>query len=130
MSLKALHLVRTLDLKPHPEGGWYRETFRDEATGEWHRVTDAAEVWHWYGGAPLVITISQNGHDASAHRLGPDVEAGERPQFVVPAGCWQTATSLGEYTLVGCTVAPGFDFASFEMAPENWRPTPRKASGN
>jgi hypothetical protein len=77
-----------------------------------------------------VITISQNGHDASAHRLGPDVEAGERPQFVVPAGCWQTATSLGEYTLVGCTVAPGFDFASFEMAPENWRPTPRKASGN
>lgn len=150
MSLKALHLVRTLDLKPHPEGGWYRETFRDKATGEggraastaiyylleagetseWHRVTDAAEVWHWYGGAPLVITISQNGHDASAHRLGPDVEAGERPQFVVPAGCWQTATSLGEYTLVGCTVAPGFDFASFEMAPENWRPTPRKASGN
>ncbi|MEF2553678.1 cupin domain-containing protein [Aurantimonas sp. A2-1-M11] len=148
MSSRALQLVRTLDLKPHPEGGWYRETFRDAATGEggraastaiyylleagetseWHRVTDAAEVWHWYGGAPLVITISPNGHDASAHRLGPDVEAGERPQFVVPAGCWQTATSLGEYTLVGCTVAPGFDFASFEMAPENWRPTPRKAS--
>ena len=149
MSSAALKIVKALGLKPHPEGGWYRETFRDEAvdetgrsrstaiyymleageTSEWHRVADAAEVWHWYGGAPLVITISQNGHDASAHHLGPDVEAGQMPQFVVPAGCWQTATSLGEYTLVGCTVSPAFAFEKFEMAPENWRPTPRKASG-
>ncbi len=147
MSSAALKIVRSLDMKPHPEGGWYRETFRDERTdeggrsrstaiyylleagetSEWHRVNDAAEVWHWYAGAPLVITISQNGHDASAHRLGPSIEAGERPQFVVPAGCWQTATSLGEYTLVGCTVAPAFDFAGFEMAPKDWRPTPRKS---
>ncbi|MBO0663879.1 cupin domain-containing protein [Jiella sp. MQZ9-1] len=147
MSSAALKIVRSLDMKPHPEGGWYRETFRDERTdkggrsrstaiyylleagetSEWHRVRDAAEVWHWYAGAPLVITVSENGHDASAHRLGPNIEVGERPQFVVPAGCWQTATSLGEYTLVGCTVAPGFDFKAFEMAPKDWRPTPRKS---
>lgn len=149
MSSAALKIVRSLDMKPHPEGGWYRENFRDERTdetgrsrstaiyylleagetSEWHRVSDAAEVWHWYGGAPLVITISENGHDASAHRLGPNIEAGERPQFVVPAGCWQTATSLGEYTLVGCTVAPAFQFESFELAPKDWRPTPRKPAG-
>ena len=148
MSSKALAIVRQFGLKPHPEGGWYRETFRDSAvdetgrprstaiyymleageTSEWHRVTDAAEAWHWYAGAPLVITVSSNGHDASAHRLGPNVELNERPQFVVPAGWWQTATTLGEFTLVGCTVAPGFRFESFEMAPPNWRPTPRPRS--
>ena len=148
MSTKALALVRQFGLKPHPEGGWYRETFRDEAvdetgrprstailymleageTSEWHRVTDAAEVWHWHAGAPLVITVSPNGHDASAHRLGPHFEHGEVPQFVVPAGWWQTATTLGEFTLVGCTVSPGFQFESLEMAPPNWRPTPRPRS--
>lgn len=148
MASDAKVLVGRLALSAHPEGGWYRETFRDEAldaggrprstaiyylleageTSEWHRVTDAAEVWHWYGGAPLVISVSPNGHDASAHRLGPDALAGDEPQFVVPAGWWQTATSLGAYTLVGCTVAPGFRFESFEMAPKDWRPTPRKAS--
>ncbi|MCQ0987285.1 cupin domain-containing protein [Jiella marina] len=147
MSSAALKIVKSLELKPHPEGGWYRETFRDERvdkdgrsrstaiyymleageTSEWHRVTDATEVWHWYAGAPLVITVSENGHDASAHRLGPNIEAGEKPQFVVPAGWWQTATSLGEYTLVGCTVSPAFDFQSFEMAQKDWRPTPRKS---
>jgi predicted cupin superfamily sugar epimerase len=149
MSSAALHLVRTLGLKPHPEGGWYRETFRDEAvdetgrprstsiyylleageTSEWHRVRDAAEVWHWYAGSAMVITVSKDGHDASSHRLGPDTGEHEAPQFVVPVGWWQTATSLGEYTLVGCTVAPGFDFASFEMAPPDWRPTPREPGG-
>ena len=147
MSTAVLHLVKQLDLKPHPEGGWYRETFRDAATvgkgraastaiyylleagdtSEWHRVSDAVEVWHYYAGAPLVITLSENGHDASAHRLGPNVGDSEMPQIVVPAGCWQTATSLGEYTLVGCTVAPGFDFSKFEMAPKDWRPTPRES---
>lgn len=149
MSSKALAIVRQFELKPHPEGGWYRETFRDTAvdstgrprstaiyymleageTSEWHRVTDAAEAWHWYAGAPLVLTVSSNGHDAAAHRLGPNVELNERPQFVVPAGWWQTATTLGEFTLVGCTVAPGFSFDSFEMAPKDWRPTPRSAQG-
>jgi predicted cupin superfamily sugar epimerase len=137
-------VIRLLDLKPHPEGGFYRETFRDSrvdgagraastaiyyllGTGEvseWHRV-DAAEIWHFHAGAPMVITVSPNGHDASAHYLGTDLAAGHRPQFVVPAGHWQTATSLGAWTLVGCTVAPGFDFAGFEMAPLDWRPTPR-----
>ena len=142
MSSKALSIVRQFGLKPHPEGGWYRESFRDEAadgagrprstaiyymleageTSEWHRVTDAAEVWHWYAGAPMVITISPNGHDASAHRLGPNFAENETPQLVVPAGAWQTATTLGEYTLVGCTVSPGFTFESFVMAEPGWTP--------
>lgn len=140
-------VVRLLDLKPHPEGGYYRETFRDAATdadgrahstliyyllgvgdvSDWHRV-DVAEVFHWYAGAPLVMTLSPNGHDASAHHLGNDLKAGQRPQLVVPAGCWQTATSLGAWTLVGCTVAPGFRFEGFEMAPPGWRPMPRASS--
>ncbi len=140
-------VVRLLDLKPHPEGGYYRETFRDTATdaegrshstliyyllgvgdvSDWHRV-DVAEVFHWYAGAPLVMTLSTNGHDASAHHLGNDLKAGQRPQLVVPAGCWQTATSLGAWTLVGCTVAPGFRFEGFEMAPPGWRPVPRASS--
>ncbi|PSC05925.1 cupin [Alsobacter soli] len=142
--LSAAEVVRLLDLAPHPEGGYYRETYRDEradANGrsvstaiyfllgagdvsEWHRV-DAAEVWHWYAGAPLVITMSPNCHDAEARHLGPHLRSGQRPQLVVPAGWWQTAVSLGAWTLVGCTVAPGFQFSGFEMAPANWRPTPR-----
>jgi predicted cupin superfamily sugar epimerase len=144
--LSAAEVVRLLDLAPHPEGGFYRETFRDQAAGpagraastaiyyllgagdvsEWHRV-DAAETWHFYAGAPLVLTVSPNGHDAEARHLGPGLTAGQRPQIIVPAGWWQTATSLGAWTLVGCTVAPGFDFAGFELAPPNWRPVPRGA---
>lgn len=146
MQGSAQDIIRLLDLKPHPEGGYYRETFRDPRTdaagrsvstliyflldagavSEWHRV-DATEIWHWYAGAPLVITVSKNGHDASAHHLGNVLNAGQRPQFVVPAGWWQTATSLGAWTLVGCTVAPGFEFSGFEMAPEGWRPMPRRS---
>jgi predicted cupin superfamily sugar epimerase len=138
-------VVALLGLQPHPEGGHYRETFRDTRlveggrpastailyllgageTSEWHRV-DAAEAWHWHAGAPLVITLSPNGHDAEAHHLGPDLRLKQRPQLIVPAGCWQTATSLGHWTLVGCTVAPGFSFEGFEMAPQGWRPTPRR----
>ncbi len=136
-------IIRQLDLSPHPEGGWYRETFRDETqagarststaiyyllkAGEyshWHRV-DAAEIWHYYLGAPLVLTISENGVDARALRLGADIAAGERPQWVVPVNAWQTAETLGAWTLVGCTVAPGFEFTGFELAPPDWRPTPR-----
>jgi predicted cupin superfamily sugar epimerase len=146
--LTADEVIRLLDLGPHPEGGHYRETYRDPApagggraastaiyyllglgeTSEWHRI-DATEVWHHYAGAPLVITISGNGHDASAHHLGRDLARGQRPQIVVAAGAWQTATSLGAWTLVGCTVAPGFTFDQFEMAPPGWRPTPRPAGG-
>lgn len=137
--LTAAEIVARLGLVPHPEGGHYRETFRDAATGaggrsastaiyfllaagelsRWHRV-DAAEVWHWYAGAPLELSM-RRGLDTSApvahHRLGADLAAGERPQAVVPAGIWQQARSLGAWTLVGCTVAPGFTFAGFELAP-------------
>ena len=144
--LHAEEIVRLLDLTPHPEGGHFRETFRDPGTdaggrsfgtaiyylleagevSEWQRV-DAAEIWHYSAGAPLVLTISPNGHDASAHHLGPVLTTGQRPQIVVPKGHWQSATSLGAWTLVGCTVSPGFEFAGFEMAPPGWRPSPRGA---
>ena len=143
-AMTAAQVIAALGLQPHPEGGHYRETFRDPRTVEgrsvstaiyylldvgevsaWHRV-DAAEIWHWYAGAPLVLTTSPNGHDAAACHLGADLARGQRPQAVVPAGHWQTATSLGAWTLVGCTVAPGFEFAGFEMAPPDWRPTPRR----
>ena len=143
-SMQAADVIRMLGLEPHPEGGHFRETFRDAAgpggrahstaiyyllavgeTSEWHRV-DAAETWHFYAGAPLVITVSPDGHDARACHLGSDLAAGQRPQLVVPAGHWQSATSLGAWSLVGCTVAPGFDFAGYEMAPPDWRPVPRR----
>ena len=133
-------LIRTLELQPHPEGGHFRETFRHRPAeggrgamtaiyyllkvGEvshWHRV-DAAEIWHWYGGAPLVLTISENGHDASALHLGPDLAQHQRPQAIVPAGAWQSAVGTGDWSLVGCTVSPAFDFAGFELAPEGWQP--------
>jgi predicted cupin superfamily sugar epimerase len=146
--LSAAEIIRLLDLKPHPEGGHFRETFRDPRTdaegrsvgtaiyyllgvgevSDWHRV-DAAEIWHWHAGAPMVLTLSANGHDAEAHHLGNELGAGQRPQLVVPAGWWQSATSLGAWTLVGCTVSPGFDFAGFELAPPGWRPSPRASRG-
>lgn len=130
-------IVRLLDLSPHPEGGHFRETYRDDGrprgastaiyyllkAGElshWHRV-DAAEVWHWYAGDPLELSIAQAG-TSKAHILGPDLIAGERPQIVVPKHAWQSARTLGRYTLVGCTVAPAFTFEGFEMAPPDWRP--------
>lgn len=136
-------IIRRLGMRPHPEGGHYVETYRAPSTdgeravvtaiyfllqvGEvshWHRV-DAVEIWHWYAGAPLALTVSENGHDAWAMHLGPEILAGQRPQAVVPAHAWQCAESLGAWTLVGCTVSPGFDFAGFELAPPDWRPTPR-----
>ncbi len=146
--LGAKDVIRLLALTPHPEGGFYRETFRDQASdaagrsvgtaiyyllevGEvshWHRV-DAAEIWHYYAGAPMVITISPDGHDVLAHHLGPVLAAGQRPQVVVPKHHWQSAASLGAWSLVGCTVAPGFSFEGFEMAPLGWRPAPRKSGG-
>ena len=143
--MSAADVIRLLDLAPHPEGGHYRETFRDAEAREgrsmstaiyylleagdvsaWHRV-DAVEIWHHYAGGPLAITISKNGRDAAAFRLGPNLANHERPQVIVPRGAWQTAESLGTWTLVGCTVAPGFEFAGFEMAPPDWRPVPDNA---
>lgn len=140
MTPTAAEIIRLLGLKPHPEGGHYCETFRDPRTQEtgrahstaiyfllargershWHRV-DAAEGWHWYAGAPLALHLSK-GHDRSTIILGADLARGERPQAVVPAGDWQAAETLGDWTLVGCTVAPGFEFAGFELAPKDWSP--------
>ena len=131
----AADIIARLELKPHPEGGHYRETFRDTRTdadgrsrstaiyfllarGErshWHRI-DAVEVWHYYAGAPLTLQIADDGGQRSV-RLGPDLAAGEAPQAIVPPHAWQAAESTGDWTLVGCTVAPGFEFAKFELAP-------------
>lgn len=130
---EAARLIAHLGLQPHPEGGHFRETFRDANAGRahstaiyfllrrgeasrFHRV-DAAEVWHFYRGAPLELRI---GGDVVI--LGPDLESGQQPQAVVPPGAWQAARSLGDYTLVGCTVAPGFEFSAFEMAPDGFSP--------
>ncbi|WP_328702570.1 cupin domain-containing protein [Belnapia mucosa] len=133
-------MIAALDLRPHPEGGHYRETWRDVppgggrgagtailyllAAGErshWHCV-DAAEAWHWHAGAALALDLSADGRQVEARRLGPDLGAGEMPFALVPAGCWQAARSLGGWTLVGCTVSPAFEFSGFTMAPEGWRP--------
>jgi uncharacterized protein len=139
-SAEAAAVVAALGMIRHPEGGWYAETFRDGAgvggrsrstaiyflleAGEvsaWHRVVDAAEAWHFHAGAALELGIAR-GATVTVQRLGPAVLAGERPQAVVPAGAWQAARSTGAWTLVGCTVAPGFEFASFEMAQSGWTP--------
>jgi predicted cupin superfamily sugar epimerase len=140
--LSAAEVMRLLDLKPHPEGGHYRQTFRDSrmvdgaraastaiyfllARGErshWHKV-DAVEVWHYHAGAPLKLEIAADAKGPIERlTLGADLAAGERPQAIVPAHAWQAAQSLGEWTLVGCTVAPGFEFSTFELAPKGWAP--------
>ena len=119
--LSAGDIIKKLDLKPHPEGGHFRETFRDTRAVD-GRV-DAAVVWHYSAGAPLVLELAA-GEQGPVRRmkLGPDLAMGERPQGVVPAGHWQAAETLGDWTLVGCTVAPGFEFAQFEMAAQDWEP--------
>lgn len=137
-------LIRELKMAPHPEGGHYVETFRDRPAGggrgaltcihfllqagevsTWHRV-DASEVWHFAAGAPLLLNLSFDGHEATAHHLGSDILAGQQPHVVVPPGCWQTAKSLGAWTLVSCIVAPAFEFDGFELAPRAWRPGPHR----
>ena len=137
MAFTAADIIARLELRPHPEGGHYRETFRDAGSdaqgrsrstaiyyllrrGErshWHRI-DAVEVWHYYSGAALTLQIANEGCGPHTIKLGPDVVAGERPQAIVPVDAWQSAESTGDWTLVGCTVAPGFDFATFELAPK------------
>ena len=130
--MTADEIIARLGLKPHPEGGHFVETFRaPEGTaiyfllkaGErshWHRV-DAVEVWHWYSGAALKLQIN-SGNGTTDVELGADLALGQRPQTVVPAHAWQAAESLGDWTLVGCTVAPGFQFEGFELAPLGWTP--------
>lgn len=133
--MTAEEVVALLGLAPHPEGGFFRETFRDAAgpdgrsrgtaiyyllaAGErshWHRV-DATEIWHFHAGAPLRLFIGRE-----SLVLGTDLAAGERPQGMVPPHEWQAAESLGAWTLVGCTVSPGFEFSGFELAPEGFEP--------
>ena len=136
----AAEIIAQLDLKPHPEGGHFRETFRDArvdtegrsrstaiyfllARGErshWHRV-DAVEVGNYHAGSARTLQIADDGGTRTI-RLGPDLGAGEQPQAIVPVDAWQAAESTGDWTLVGCTVAPGFDFATFELAPKGWMP--------
>jgi predicted cupin superfamily sugar epimerase len=135
-------IIAALGMQPHPEGGHYVQTFRDAAGGQrghstaiyfllkrgersaWHRVRDAAEVWHFYAGDALALQMAEpDGTGASRHILGPDLAAGQRPQAIVPADWWQAAGTLGDWTLVGCTVAPGFNFAAFEMAAPGWTPS-------
>ncbi len=132
-------IIAHLKLGSHPEGGYFRETFRDpKGHGErshstailyllpageisrWHRV-DAAELWHWYGGAPLLLEM-QEGDIRRSVTLGPDWLQGQHPHALVPAHVWQSARSFGAWTLAGCTVAPGFDFAGFELAPHDFEP--------
>ena len=128
-------VIAALGLEPHPEGGWYRETWREPATtaihyllragerSDWHRV-EATEIWHFYGGEALELAVSVDGVSVDRRLLGPDLTAGQRPQVVVPAGAWQSARPLGAWVLVGCTVAPAFEFSLFELAPHGWEPGP------
>jgi predicted cupin superfamily sugar epimerase len=137
--MNAADIIAMLGLQPHPEGGWYRETWRGptDATGrasgtaiyfllcagersQWHRI-DAVETWLFHAGASLTLSVAVDG-EVTTHRLGVDLTAGERPQAVVPQGAWQSAETLGDFTLVSCVVTPGFKFDGFELAPPNWSP--------
>ena len=137
----ASDIIARLGLKPHPEGGHYCETFRDPNTGadgrsrstaiyfllargersHWHRI-DAVEVWHYYAGASLTLQLADDKGQRSV-KLGADLPSGEQPQAIVPPHAWQAAESNGDWTLVGCTVAPGFEFSKFELAPKGWEPS-------
>ena len=136
--MTAQDIINALDLAPHPEGGYYRQTWVDDISdgrptgtciyfllengnvSHWHHV-DAVEIWHYYAGAPLILSLSQ--YDAgpkSEHTVGPDIAAGQRPQAIVPKGWWQSARTTGPWTLVGCTVSPGFSFDGFTLAPPDF----------
>ena len=136
----AEEIIARLGLAPHPEGGHFRETYRDPEgvngrahstaiyyllkegeASHWHRV-DAVETWHWYAGAPLRLRVSPDGKNIRDYLLSNDLFADHTPQVIVPKDAWQAARPTGAWTLVGCTVAPGFEFDGFEMAPDNWEP--------
>ena len=138
--MTADEIILALAMKPHPEGGWFAETFRDTSGGgrgastliyfllkagersHWHRLHTAVEVWHYYAGDALKLMRSADGKTTETQMLGPDIARGERPQGVIPAGHWQAAETTGAFTLVGCTVAPGFTFEDFELAEPDWAP--------
>lgn len=138
--MEAQAMIDALGLSAHPEGGWYRETWRAPAAdgerpaataiyfllrpGErshWHQV-DAAELWLWHAGTPLSLRIAEAGKVPTDSLLGPDIAAGQRPQAIVPAGQWQAAEAGDDWALVSCVVAPGFDFSGFRLAPQGWEP--------
>lgn len=140
MVVSSRQIIEKLGLARHPEGGWYKETWRAEAApgtrasataiyfllergqrSHWHKV-DATEIWLYHAGAPLTLELSDDGKTTSALTLGPGLENGEHPQAIVPPHCWQAAKSLGDWTLVSCTVSPGFEFEGFELAPPDWTP--------
>lgn len=141
----AAQIVKGLEMQRHPEGGWYVETWRDAPDAEgrsrgtaiyylleagqrshWHRV-DATEIWHWHAGAALQLGISEDGVCQTAITLGPDIARDQQPQVIIKPQAWQSAQSCGAWTLVGCTVTPGFEFSGFQMAPPGWEPGPRQA---
>lgn len=131
--MTADEIIAKLGLSPHPEGGHYRQTWVADNAGRaagtciyfllkagershWHKV-DAAEIWHFYSGAPLIVSIAETDQGPKQdHLLGPDLANGQSPQVIVPPNCWQASRSTGDYTLVGCTVSPGFMFETFELA--------------
>ena len=135
--MTADQIIAQLTLAPHPEGGFYRQTWvaendgrptgtciyfllKDGGASHWHHV-DAVEIWHYYAGAPLILRMSDtDAGPATTHRLGPDLTGGEAPQIIVPTGHWQAAQTTGDWTLVGCTVSPGFQFSGFMLAPKNF----------
>ena len=137
MSTTAQEIIETLGLEPHPEGGWYRETWAADThpraagtciyflleahqTSHWHRV-DSAEIWHWYAGSTMELHLHQRG-ETKVSILGPNLHNGERPQLIVPPNVWQKSVPVEGWVLVGCTVSPGFEFDRFELAPEGWEP--------
>ena len=140
MDSEAAALIEALGLAPHPEGGWYRETWRAAAApggrasgtaihfllearqrSHWHRV-DADELWLWHAGSPLDVFVEQGNGAVRKFGLGGDVVAGYQPQCLVPASRWQSTEARVGWALVSCVVVPGFEFAGFELAPPGWNP--------
>lgn len=135
--MTAEEIIALLKLEPHPEGGWYRQTWEAESEADerawgtciyfllkagershWHRV-DAVEIWHHYAGAALTLRVAENDDGPAVHHLlGPDIASGERPQVIVPKDAWQSAEAAPGrgWSLVGCTVSPGFRFEGFTLA--------------
>jgi len=133
-------VIRILGLEPHPEGGHYRQVYEHVPTdggrgfmnsiyfllragdrSHWHRL-DAPEIWSYHAGSPVTVSVWTEGRPVETYRLGNNLAAGERPQVMVPAGAWQAGESLGDWSLIGCVVAPAFQFSGFELAPRDWSP--------
>ena len=128
-------IIKKLTMRVHPEGGYFSESFRDDQNNvsliyyllkkneksHWHRLTKN-EILHFYKGSPLNISISKDGKTSNDITLGNNIDGNENMHLVVKAGSWFSMTSTGDYSLIGCTVAPGFDYKDFELAPKNWEP--------